>query len=508
MSDHRGRGLNMRGSRYFSMRSRIVAVSAVVGVCSVYGAQTVLAAPSADQTGSVRLIVQTKTGLTMADQHGVIARSGGSLVRDVHGVRAHVVDVPAGRAAAMLKQYQSDPSVAHAEIDQPRHISGAASDPSYADQWSLPQVGWDNVHGTVTPSGSSTIAVLDTGVDGSTPDLTDELVPGWSAFGNNPTADPNGHGTWVASIAAAATDNDSGIAGVAYAGAHVMPVQVIGADGTGQASDIISGVTWAADNGADVILMAFSNPGFSQALQDAVNYAWSKGAVVVAATGNDGSSAVTYPAGDASVVGVSATDSSDSLWSGSNYGADTFLAAPGVSITADNVGGGTTAITGTSASAAIVAGAAALLKANDSAATNDVIVGRLARNADAAGTAAETGNGRLNLARAASDTSTEGVTPVGAPPTGDGGPLVGPYVVSAQVTKLYSDLAYTNETELFAAGDTVFVNTTGMQTGHNYRYELRDAGNVQRQLSTCIAGVTSLAAAFATTAADTTAGTE
>ena len=67
----------MRGSRYFSMRSRIVAVSAVVGVCSVYGAQTVLAAPSAGQTGSVRLIVQTKSGLTMADQHGVIARSHG-----------------------------------------------------------------------------------------------------------------------------------------------------------------------------------------------------------------------------------------------------------------------------------------------------------------------------------------------------------------------------------------------------------------------------------------------
>src|SRR5207249_11311244 len=110
------------------------------------------------------------------------------------------------------------------------------------------------------------------------------------------------------------------------------------------------------------------------------------------ATGNDGSSAPTYPAGDAKVAGVSATDSSDALWSGSNYGGDTLIAAPGVGITADAVGSGTTSITGTSASAAFVAGAAALLGANDPAATNGVIVGRLARGADAAGTTDEAGN--------------------------------------------------------------------------------------------------------------------
>src|SRR5439155_15371738 len=171
-----------------------------------------------------------------------------------------------------------------------------------------------------------------------------------------PTQDPNGHGTWLASIAAAATDNGEGIAGVDYASASIMPVQVLDATGTGQDSDIIDGVVWAADHGADVILMGFSNPGYSQNLQDAIDYAWSKGAVLVAATGNDGSAAPTYPAGDAKVAGVSATDSSDALWSGSNYGGDTLIAAPGVGITADAVGSGTTSITGTSASAAYVAG--------------------------------------------------------------------------------------------------------------------------------------------------------
>src|SRR5213078_2594977 len=116
---------------------------------------------------------------------------------------------------------------------------------------------------------------------------------------------------------------------IGYAGVKVMPVTVLGADGTGQDSDIIQGVVWAADHGADVILMAFSNPGYSASLQDAIDYAWSKGVVLVAATGNDGSSTVTFPAGDRGVVGVSNTDSSDALNATSNFGTDTFLGAPG-----------------------------------------------------------------------------------------------------------------------------------------------------------------------------------
>src|SRR5207247_4762330 len=118
------------------------------------------------------------------------------------------------------------------------------------------------------------------------------------------TTDPNGHGTEMAGIVAAATDNGKGIAGVGYAGVKVMPVTVLGADGTGQDSDVISGVVWAVQHNADVILMAFSNPGFSQSLQDAIDYAWAHNVVVVAATGNDGLSKPTFPAGDSGVIGV------------------------------------------------------------------------------------------------------------------------------------------------------------------------------------------------------------
>src|SRR3954463_4101692 len=336
-------------------------------------------APSATRTLLVRLV----SGLSDADITDAISAGGGTEVSSVEALRLYIVDVPASSVDASVAEYSSDPRVQSVDRDRTRDAEATPNDPAYGSQWALPQIGWDQVDGSTSPQGIATIAVLDTGVQSS--DVPTGL--GWSAFGTDPAVDPNGHGTWVASIAAAATDNGSGIAGVDYARADVMPIQALDASGQGQDSDIVAGVTYAADHGADVILLAFSNPGFSQALQDAVSYAWSKGAVVVAAVGNDGSSTATYPAGDANVVGVSATDSSDALWSSSNSGEDAFIAAPGVSVLADAVGGGTVSVSGTSASAAMVAGAAALLKANDSSETNGVVVGRLARNADAAGTA-------------------------------------------------------------------------------------------------------------------------
>ena len=339
-----------------------------------------------------------------------------------------MVDVPAGDVSSFVDAYAADADVASVDRDRTRDAEAAPSDPAYGDQWSLPQIGWDQVYGSAQPAGFATLAVLDTGV-APISDLSGHLMPGWSAFGSDPNGDPNGHGTWLSSIAAADTNNAEGIAGVAYDGVKIMPVQVLDASGQGQDSDIIAGLVWAVDHGANVVLMGFSNPGFSDALQAAVDYAWSQGVVLVAATGNDGSSSPTYPAGDAEVVGVSATDQTDALWSGSNYGADTFLAAPGVSIPADDVGGGRTSVTGTSAAAAHVAAAAALLKSVDPSASNGVIVGRLARNADPAGTTDQTGNGRLNLARAITDMSTEEVVPAGAP---GGGPIIGPYQASAR----------------------------------------------------------------------------
>src|SRR5665647_816384 len=423
----------------------VTAFAATVATVALFGVTTIPAsaatipanAPSLSGPTMVRLIVRTATAQDNTGAASLVARGGGVQHRSLTALHALVVEVPATAAAGMAARYKALSGVTSVELDHTRKAAAAPSDPAYPDQWALPKIGWD----TAPPvSGAATIAVLDTGVEGTNPDLLARLVPGWSAFTladgttpADPTQDPNGHGTWLSSIAAAATNNGVGIAGVAGSGAKIMPVQVLGADGQGADSDVIAGLTSAADHGADVILMGFSNPTYSQALQDAVEYAWSKGVVVVAATGNDGVTTPTYPAGDAKVVGVSATDQNDVLAASSNSGEDIFLGAPGVGVLADAVGGGTRSVTGTSAAAALVAGAAALLKGADSAATPGTIVGRLARNADPAGTVADTGNGRLNVARALADTSSTEVTPVGTNGALSGGPFVGPYLIASKL---------------------------------------------------------------------------
>lgn len=388
-----------------------------------------LAQDSAPPTSS--LLVKLVSGLTTGQQADVIARNGGTEVSTIPALRLHVIEVLADQLADTLARYQADPQVVRAEENKTRQAEAAPADPLYSNQWALPMISWDLVFGTVTPTGSATVAILDTGIDATHPDLAGNVIPDTSTLdGSNGLTDPSGHGTWMAGIIAART-NTEGIAGVGYAGVRVMPVTVLDANGLGQDSDVIAGVIWAADHGADVILMAFSNPGFSPNLQDAIDYAWSRGAVLVAAVGNDAENTPTFPAGDRGVIGVSATDATDQFAAFSNDGQAVFMAAPGTGIETTNIGGTYGALSGTSASAAIVAGGAALVKAVDPTLTNGVIVGRLARTADPAGTQTETGNGRINLARALGDTGTDFVEPAGAAPVGNGGPFVGPYQAAA-----------------------------------------------------------------------------
>ena len=310
VDEHRSRW-HLRTVTAFAATMATVALFGVTTMPASAATVPADAAPSAGPT-MARLIVRTATAQDNTGAASLVARGGGAEHRSISALKALVIEVPAAAAAGVEARYRALAGVISVELDQTRTMAAAPDDPGYATQWALPKVGWDTAPAV---TGAATIAVLDTGVDGANPDLSGRLVPGWSAFTladgttpADPTQDPNGHGTWLSSIAAAATNNGVGIAGVAGSGAKIMPVQVLGADGQGQDSDVIAGLTFAADHGADVILMAFSNPTYSQALQDAVEYAWSKGAVVVAATGNGGVTTPTYPAGDAKVVGVSATD--------------------------------------------------------------------------------------------------------------------------------------------------------------------------------------------------------
>src|SRR5437867_3091878 len=286
-------------------RRRVSSILAIVAIILVGTGMVASPPPPSTKT----LIIKTAKGLTDNQGQAIANRHNGTWKRSVPKLDLHIIEVPANAAEGIKNSLKGDAAVLRVEESLQRRFQSTPSDALYAQQWALPKIGWDQVYGSVTPQFVTEVAVLDTGVDASHPDLIGSIGPSVSMLaGADPLSDANGHGTWLAGIVAAKTDNVQGVAGVAYDHVQVMPVKVLGDDGYGQDSDIIAGVMWAADNGASVILMGFSNPGSSQALQDAVDYAWSKGVVLVAAAGNDAANTPTFPAGTMGVIGVSATD--------------------------------------------------------------------------------------------------------------------------------------------------------------------------------------------------------
>src|SRR5438876_270555 len=246
---------------------------------------TATPAPTSTPAPTKPYVVTFIPGTSATDQSAAIAAAGAGDVDVIPVLRIHAVSA----SDAALSALQADSRVSAVEADRSRAAEAAPDDTSYADQWGLAKIGWDQVYG-MPLADSAVVAVLDTGVDASQPELAGKLVAGTSLLGTSANTDPNGHGTAMAGIVAANTNNGSGIAGIGYAGVLVMPITVLGADGLGRDSDVIEGLVWAADHGADVALMAFSASGYSSALQAAVDYAWSKGVILVAATGNDCSS--------------------------------------------------------------------------------------------------------------------------------------------------------------------------------------------------------------------------
>src|SRR6266542_757586 len=356
------------GSRPFWRRLILflVILSLVSNSRALYAAALTAPAPTASANvaaNTVPILIKFRSAATPQQMDDAVRAGGGTVARDFLQIHTRVINVPAEAADRMIAAYASFPAVERAAGAVQVSKAGAPNDPGFTKQWSLAKISWDLAYGVVPISGSAKIAVLDTGVDASHPDLAGNVVGGQSFTGGSAGSDPNGHGTALAGIAAASTNNSTGMAGVAYAGTTVSPVQVLQADGTGLDSDVVAGVLWAADNGANVILMGFSSANWSGALADALDYAWSKGVVLVAATGNDGSTGPTFPAAMANVIGVAATDENDGLAASSNTGFAS-VAAPGVGIYTTLPGGTYGTVSGTSASAAETAGLAALLIAS------------------------------------------------------------------------------------------------------------------------------------------------
>jgi len=214
------------------------------------------------------------------------------------------------------------------------------------------------------------IAVIDSGVDMTHPELIGKVVSTGRDFANadDDASDDHWHGTHTAGVAAADTDNGEGIAGVAW-NCGILPVKVTGADGSGYYSWLIDGIIWATDQGADVINLSLGGDVDDPFLEDACKYAYDHGVVITAAAGND-AGPVVYPAAyDAYVLAVAATDYNDEVADFSNFGPEVDVAAPGVYILGPApqayVGTGYLPYlfaTGTSEAAPHVAGLAALIK--------------------------------------------------------------------------------------------------------------------------------------------------
>ena len=346
--------------------------------------------------------------------------------------------------AQVLADLNADPAVEYAE---PNYVTGltdepggvvaelpgdtgstavAVNDARTREQYALDRMQVRSAWGLST-GGSGVIAVLDTGVQFDHPDLAGRLLPGHDFVSNDGDArDDNGHGTWVSGIIAANANDGYGIAGISWSD-KILPVKIMNSGGTGDTSDLTAGIIWAADNGATVINMSVGGFPYSQYVQDAVNYAWGRGAVLIGASGNNRREEIFYPASLANVVSVSATQADDEFANWSSYGSKVDVSAPGASILTTNcyactygghdTWGSHTKISGTSFAAPNVSGVVALIRASYPSESPGQIVNRLLAGVDDQGYAAwdnRYGFGRVNAAR-----SLGGGTPAARVTTGD-----------------------------------------------------------------------------------------
>ncbi|HRP98493.1 MAG TPA: S8 family serine peptidase [Rhodocyclaceae bacterium] len=317
------------------------------------------AAPVAAEWAPGRLLIQPRPGLSDAEFEKILRPVGGRAVGRINGIDVRVVQLPpqaSERAVAAL--LRANKHLGFVELDE-RVSFEATDDPYYSKQWHLPKVGADSAW-SLSDGNGVTVAILDTGVEASHPDLSPLLVPGWNTYDNNSdTADVHGHGTAVAGTAVAATNNGLGVAGLAH-GARIMPIRVTDTSGYGYWSTIANGLTWAADHGARVANVSFGAAG-STTVQSAAQYMKNKGGLVMVSAGNSGKELST--AASTSLIAVSATTSSDVKASWSDYGDFVDLSAPGASIYTTKRGSSYGSMSGTSFSAPVTAGTAALVMA-------------------------------------------------------------------------------------------------------------------------------------------------
>lgn len=337
------------------------------------------------------VLVKFEPGTPQRVMNGIFARAGVTPKTVVNDIEVRVLRVPPEKREAVLALLKSAVVVEYAEREVVvEALDMAPNDPHWSSQWGPRIVSAPQAWTTTRGSGDVVVAVVDTGVDANHPDLRGAFVPGYDFVNNDadPT-DDHGHGTAVAGVLAARTNNGTGEAGLCWT-CSIMPIKALDASGSGSTATIAKAIVLAADNGADIINLSLGGPGTSQTMTDAVKYAESKGVLIFAAAGNNGSNALFYPAAYPQVLAVAGTDKSDHLYPWSNYGPWVQIAAPGCNV-ASLVGGGYGEFCGTSSATPVVSGLAALALAAKPGATRDEIYTAIKGTAKQIGPAVEFG---------------------------------------------------------------------------------------------------------------------
>jgi thermitase len=371
----------------------------------------------ASAAADARVIIKYRKGASSAKRRSSIESIAGTVLGAVRGQGTRLVAVtgdPLQAAARIARR----PGVAWAEPDVELHALGAPNDPLLAQMGGIglmhAQAAWDalGLSDTFPSDGGTPVAIVDTGIDAVHEDLAGKVAVCASAtngaVAEGGCADDEGHGTHVAGTLAAIAGNGRGIAGVAF-DAPLIVCKALSADGSGDTADVAACISWASAQGAKVISLSLGGPS-TNTLRAAVKQAWAggrrDGAVVVAAAGNDGTSAIDYPAGYSEVVSVAAVDDSGSHAWFSNENGDVEVAAPGVDVLSAKLGGGYVRESGTSMATPHAAAAAALLWEQHPRSSARSIRERLAAlttDAGPPGRDPEFGFGILDLARMTAD---------------------------------------------------------------------------------------------------------
>lgn len=288
---------------------------------------------------------------------------GARVVQRLPEIDVSRVELPAGISVEQaVRMFGQDPKVEYAEPNYYLQLQGV-NDPMFPQQWDLQKISAPSAWMICMGSQNVLVAVLDTGADLSHPDLAGRIAGSKNFIGVGPVQDENGHGTHTAGTIAAATNNGIGVASLGYQ-TRLLVGKVVTDHGGTTVSVVAQGIAWAADNGAKVVSMSIGLPNDSNTLHAAVDDAWNRGLVLVAAAGNNANTQRLYPAAYSNCIAVAATDQADRRCSFSSYGDWVHVSAPGQSILSLYKHGGTATLNGTSMATPHVAALAALLWAN------------------------------------------------------------------------------------------------------------------------------------------------